>query len=206
MELDNLVTYLRTKHNPKAILLHGSRAWEDAFDNSDFDLAIITDDPDSVRPEFYQGCALDVSGFSLTETVLKFGATPLWPCLVLFDDREELGARMAKRTEEVFLQGPPSLTSEERENRQNFLKRMIDRIQGRGEDPLLRLFYIGGLTQRVLRYWCELNLKWTLSAHRVLPLIAAEDPVFYKALQELQTDTYQNAVKKIHHHLFQGDF
>lgn len=201
-ELDNLVAYLKAKYYPKAILLHGSRARGDAVGTSDYDLALITDKPDLIRPESHNGCALDASGVPLTEKILKSGHTPIWPCLVLFDDAEGLGECLAKHTLEAFEKGPLPLPREELENRRNFSKRFLQRIQERGSDPLIRFYYMGDFYQRGLRYWCELNQKWTMSVYLLLPLIATEDPVFYQHLKDLWTEDYQNASLNIHRHLF----
>lgn len=205
MVMDNIVSYLCIKHAPKAIILHGSRAREDAFEQSDYDLALITENSDQLNPEYYQGDALDISGISPDEAILRAGPNPIWPCVVLFDDVDQLGARLVKQTHDAFRQGPPPLTPGERENRRNFSKRLIERIQGRGNDPMVQAYYMGDFYQRILRYWCELGQKWTLSVHLLLPLIAKEDGVFYQMLQDLWAEDYQNAVKKIHCHLFKED-
>ena len=110
MTIDDIVTHLLSKYSPKAILLHGSRARGDAFEQSDYDLALITENPERVKPEIYKGYALDVGGVSSKETILKAGQTPLWPCYVLYDDADGLGERLAKRTQFVFTQGPVPLT------------------------------------------------------------------------------------------------
>jgi hypothetical protein len=204
MELENLITYLKEKYSPKAILLHGSRARGDALDESDYDLALITDKPDLIRPESYNGCALDMDGVSPTEKILKAGQTPIWPCLVLFDDADGLGERLANQTHEAFEKGPLPLTKEELENRYNFSKRLLQRIQGRGLDPLVRFYYLGDFYRRSLRYWCELNQEWTMSVYILFPFIAKKDPVFYQYLQDLWTEDYQNTALKIHLHLFKG--
>lgn len=200
--MDDIVTYLCAKYRPKAILLHGSRARGDAFDQSDYDLDLITENPEQLRPEYYEKCALDIGGIPITETILKAGQTPIWPCLVLFDDSDGLGERLANQTQEAFLKGPPPLTREEMENRRTFSKRLITRIQGRGHDPMVRSYYMGDFYQRVLRYWCEINQRWTMSIHRLLPIICTDDPAFYQMLQDLWTEKYQTAVENIHHHLF----
>ena len=98
-----------------------------------------------------------------------------------------------------------ALTKEEFENRRNFSKRLIQRIQGRGQDPMIRFYYMGDFYPRILRYWYELNRRWTLSAHLLLPLIAAEDPMFYQDLQDLWMEDYQKSALKIHQHLFEND-
>ncbi len=202
MQLENLVAYLKTKYHPKAILLHGSRTRGDALDESDYDLALITDKPDLVKSESYNGCALDMDGVSPTEKILKAGQTPIWPCLVLFDDVDGLGEGLARRTHEAFEKGPLPLEREELENRCNFSKRLLQRIQARGADPLVRFYYMGDFYDRVLRYWCELNQEWTMSVYLLLPFIAKKDPVFYQHLQDLWTQDYQAAAFKIHLHLF----
>lgn len=200
-----IISYIREKYNPKAILLHGSRVRGDRFDQSDYDLALIAENPDQIRPEFYQGCALDVSGMVPTETILKAGQTPIWPCVVLYDDEDGLGKRLLTQTEEAFKQGPLALTQEEFENRRNFSKRLIQRLQGRGQDPMIRFYYMGDFYPRVLRYWCELNQRWTQSVHLLLPLIAAEDPAFYQEVQALWTEDYLKAAFRIHEYLFEKD-
>lgn len=202
MDLEELTTYLKEKYHPKAILFHGSRARGNAFDSSDYDFALITQKPDSIKSEAYNGCALDISGVSPTERILKAGQTPIWPCLVLFDDADGLGEHLAKKTHEAFVKGSFPLTKEELENRYNFSKSLLQRIQGRGVVPLVRFYYMGDFYQRVLRYWCELNQKWTMSVYLLLPLIATEDPIFYQYLQDLWTENYQSASLKIHLHLF----
>lgn len=202
---DEIVSYLREKYHPKAIILHGSRVRGDCFDQSDYDLALIAENPDQIRPEFYRGCALDVGGIAPTETVLKAGQTPIWPCVVLYDDEDGLGKRLVKQTENAFKQRPLPLTREELENRHNFSKRLLQRIQGRGQDPMVRSYYLGEFYPRVLRYWCELNQRWTQSVHLVLPLIAAEDPGFYQSLQNLWTEEYQEAALRIHQYLFENE-
>lgn len=202
--IDKIVSYLQTEYHPKAILLHGSRARDDCFDQSDYDLALILEDTLQLRPIFFEGYALDLSGMSPTELILKAGRTPIWPCSVLFEDEDSLGTLLIERTYKVFQEGPPPLTLEEVENRRNFSKRLIDRLQGRGEDSMLRVYYLGDFYQRVLRYWCEINQRWTLSAHLLLPIIAKEDPYFFQEIKDLWTEDYQRAALSIHQHLFQG--
>jgi predicted nucleotidyltransferase len=205
MIIDDIVSYLCSTYCPKAILLHGSRARGDTFERSDYDLALITENPNQLNPEYYQGYALDIGGISTEEMILKAGNTPVWPCVVLFDDGDRLRARLAKKTQDAFLQGPAALTREERENRRNFSKRLIDRIQGRGDDPMVRFYYLSDFYQRVLRHWCELNQKWALSVHLLLPLIVKEDRAFHQILQDLWSEDYQNAVEQMHQYLFKQD-
>lgn len=103
MTLNDLIPYLCEKYAPKAILLHGSRARGDAFEDSDYDLALIIGNPEQVRPEYYEGCALDIGGISPAETIVKSGQTPIWPVVALYDDEHGLGKLLAKRTEDEFL-------------------------------------------------------------------------------------------------------
>jgi len=200
--IERIVSYLQTEYHPKAILLHGSRARDDYFDQSDYDLALILEDTSQPRPIFFEGYALDLSGVSPTDLILKSGRTPIWPCSVLFEDEDSLGTLLMERTYEAFHQGPPSLMLEEVENRRNFSKRLIDRLQGRGEDSMLRVYYLGDFYQRFLRYWCEINTRWTCSAHLLIPIIAKEDPSFYQELEGLWTENYCQAAFKLHQCLF----
>lgn len=201
-ELSQISSYLYKKYTPKAILLHGSRARGDAVENSDYDLSLITESPEQIRPEIYKRMQLDVGGISTSQEILKSGSTPVWPCIIVFDDEDGLGKKLAQHNKDAFLKGPPPLTPEELENRRNFSTRLIRRIQGRGKAPLIRLYYLSDFYQRALRYWCEINKKWTMSAHLTLARIETDDPIFYEYLKDLWTDNYQSTVIKIHHNLF----
>ena len=70
---------------------------------------------------------------------------------------------------------------------------------------MIRLYDMGVFYPRALRYWCELNQRWTQSAHLLLPLVATEDPAFYQELQDLWTEDYQRAAVRIHEYLFEKD-
>lgn len=200
----DITNYLKEKYRPKAIIIHGSRLSGDAFPDSDYDLAIITDNHDAVRPEDYNGCLLDASGVSPQEVILKAGQTPIWPCEVLFDSDDLLGQILVQRTHQAFLAGPQSLLQQEINNRKNYTKRLLLRLDSRGDDLLIRNYYLSDLYDRVIRYWFEFRKQWTQPIYRALPTIKNEDPDFYALLEKLWAEAYLQSAKQIYLHIF-GD-
>lgn len=201
--LDDICAYLKETWQPRAILLHGSRASGAAASNSDYDMALVVDDPDAVMPCDYQGAMLDLSGLhpdaARVETTSK---TPCWPVIVLHDDAAGAGAGIAARTETAFLKGPAPLTPQEWRNRANYTQRLMHKISDRGADEALRRYYLSDLYPRLVRYWFEKKNRWTLPAHRALPAIAAEDHDFYKNLAALWSAGYLSAIKNLQKALF----
>jgi hypothetical protein len=200
--LEKITHYLCLKFQPKAILLHGSRARRDAFEKSDYDIALISENPEKITPEVYEGKNLDLFGIPFNQEVLLAGDVPLWPCIILHDDGDGLGKKIADNTEVIYLKGPHPLSEREVENRRQFSKRLIDRLQGRQSDEMVRQYYLSSFYTRVVRYWCELNQVWPQSAHRTLPYISEKDPIFYQLLKDLWTEKEHDITLKIHEYLF----
>jgi hypothetical protein len=201
--IQTFTAYLKSKYNPKAIILHGSRLGKNAFASSDHDIAIITNTPDHVSPEEYEGCLLDVFGIRPNESVLMAGNTPIWPCEIIFDDLDKLGLQLLQRTRDAYMAGPQPLTEEELENRKNYTKRLLQRLENRGEDPLIRYYYLSDLYDRIIRYWFETRGQWTQPIYMALPNIVEEDSVFYILLSKLWGPEYLETAINIYAHLFE---
>lgn len=199
-----ITDHLQDKYQPKAILLHGSRARGDALPESDYDIAIILSESILIFPYEYNGVMLDIKAFPLNTEILETSTgVPKWPLQILYDDQDRIGERIYEETKKVYEDSPPSLSSQEWANRRNFLKRLVYKIEGHGKDDLsIRHYYLADFYTRVIRYWFEKQKKWTVSAHLALPIIKAEAPKFFVNLNKLWTEEYAKALQNIELELF----
>lgn len=88
------------------------------------------------------------------------------------------------------MKGPSPLNNKEWKTRRNYTQRLFDRLTSRGDDLMVRKYYLGDFYERMVRYWFEKNCKWTASFFRALPIIKEEDSDFYRNLEGLWTENY----------------
>lgn len=202
IRLQEIRDYLLEKYAPEAILLHGSRLRDDAADNSDYDIVMITPNTESVYPHEYEGMMLDISAQPHNTRILETGnKVPNWPLKILYD-ANGVGEKICEETEQAYKNGPTPLSAQEWNNRINYTKRLIDKIKTRGHDISIRRYYLADLYMRVIRYWFEKRNRWTVSPYRSLPIIQTEDMDFFIELQNLWTDSYLSALHRINEVLF----
>jgi hypothetical protein len=199
--LDAITDYLKETYQPQAILLHGSRARGDAAPSSDYDLTLIGA-KGFMHPAGFKGAQLDLSAEPADVPVLLSHEVPTWPIQVLYDDKHGYGAALAARTEAAFREKPPRVPEDKIMNRKNYMRRIYARICERGENKVLRTYYMGDLVERCIRYRAELRREWPQSLHASLIAIKAEDPHFHDLLERLTGDDYIAAVAEIFRTLF----
>lgn len=205
--IGEITAYLINTYSPKAILIHGSRVRGDYVATSDYDLVVVTSESEKVSPHIYKGCSLDVYGIDLHELMIETSnKTPIWPIEILFDDNDRIGLKLCKQTHAKFLEGPKPLTKEECTNRFTYTKRLLDRIVSRGEDPMIRNYYLGDFYERMVRYWFKKNHIWTVSFYRALTIIENQDPEFYNDLQHLWNEDYLKSVQRLFEKIFKVNF
>lgn len=202
MHLEKICDYLLKKYAPEAILLHGSRLRGDAADTSDYDIVMVTANPENIYPHEYEGITLDLGAVSSETLVIESGGkVPNWPLEVLYD-ATGVGKKICEQTKQAYENGPKVLSDQEWVNRAYYTKRLIDKIQARGHDKAIRHYYLSDFYVRAIRYWFEKRNRWTISPYRALPVIQAEDMSFFAELQILWTDAHISALHKINKALF----
>ncbi|MBX9977870.1 MAG: nucleotidyltransferase domain-containing protein [Alphaproteobacteria bacterium] len=200
--IESITQHLMQIYSPHAILLHGSRARGDAVTTSDYDLVIILDNPVTAQPHIFKGCALDICGLFPDIHVLKTGNTPIWPIQLLYDHEKMWGECIMAETKRVFDAGPEALLEHEWTNRFNYTTRLMSRLLSRGDDLMIRNYYLGDFYERMIRYWFEKKCVWTMSIYKALPHIEAADPVFYAHLKGLWADNFRNECKRLFDMIF----
>ena len=191
---DEITRYLIEKHDPKAIILVGSRVDGFSRPGSDWDLYVLISDPvaQSRRvvpaPDSLDGELLDVGLVLLPvgddEIAAIFGPN-LQQARVLIDDSAGVAAHLCSSARSLYEKGR-GLSQEELHRRKSEMSRNLARMRARADEPgpffeaLTYFFYIAH------RWWFEvLHNRWSQSVHRAMPEIREQDPDFYRHLETL---------------------
>lgn len=190
--MEEITQYLQEKYHPQAIILVGSRAGNDATPTSDWDLALYTTEKQKKVSEYFADQFLDIEFIQVPVVgsyVLQTSFAPDIRMKVLLDTSDGLAQKIIEKTLEKYRQGPEPLTSEERLNRRNKLKRFIDKIASRPDDEGYVFNYIGAIYEFGIRYWFELRQEWSQPIYKALPYIKEKDPDAYKLLEQMHGQT-----------------
>lgn len=201
--MKNILTYLLNSYNLKAIILHGSRASSGFYNDSDYDLILLSEKRQNIKPHTFNGYNLDIDELDASRNWNDDPYEHIWPIKVLFEDRDQKGLNFYKCMQTQHDKGPIHLTSQDWEDRLNFINRLHIRLTNRGNQPLLRYYYLSKIYERAIRYWFEKRNQWTLSAHHAIEHITKEDPEYINTLLQLWSDDYIIAVYKIKKNIFE---
>ena len=203
-----IIEYIKSRYNPKAIILHGSRARGLNRDNSDWDLYVFIDSNIEGGTENFNGENLDVSIMYLPleeyDFIDTFGPT-LKGAKILFDT-DELAQKLIDEAEKIYGQSRV-LSERDIQNRKNRGARLLERIKGTINQPELQLYHLGAFYESVIRYWYELKGEWQQPPYLALEDIHQRDPEFHRYLIVMATSSdYQEkaeAAKSAYYSLFE---
>ncbi len=187
---DQIVAHLREMYQPVAIILHGSRARGSARENSDWDLYVFAQEKGVVgKTKKFMDHYLDVAVFSLPfeqYDLLKTFRTTLRYTKILFD-KQNIAQDFIQKAQEIYALGN-ILSDQEITNRQQRFARVLSRLEGTIDDPLLFFYHAGLFFEAVIRYWFEVQKEWSEPPYIALPLIEQRDPAYYQLLKTIATD------------------
>ena len=184
---DQIVSFLREKYQPLAILLHGSRAVGKERLHSDWDIVMLfkSELPRSGYREEIADADVewkahtipiaDVDIISTFDVYLQFAQ-------VLWEENGE-GTDLLQRAKKEYAKGPKPYTEDEiRRERQFFWHKIL----GLEDDQEVQyLFFRHQCVIRTLstRLWFEaLNKQFSQPLYLAMPLIEEKDPEFYRNL------------------------
>lgn len=201
-DIQNIVSYLLETYRPHALLLHGSRARGDHTPHSDVDIVVVTDQTAAVDLHHFSIFKLDLSLIDSKTQEIKSGNTPIWPLKILYDDHNQYGLHLVHDAKQQYDKGPTPLSKQEWENRKHYTERLMQRIIDRGDNFLVRQYYLGDFYERIIRYFYEKNNYWTQSIYKALPEIQDQNPIFYSHLNKLWTSDYAQAIVQLYNQIF----
>jgi len=205
---EKIVGYLRSKYQPKAIVLIGSRAAGEETAYSDWDLVLYVEGGRSSELEIYDGQSLDLEFIKLPvaeDHILQTSFAPDSRMKVLFDT-DNFAAQIVERTLKKIEQGPDKLSEEEVTKRKKRIYRLLQKCMARPDDEGYVFVYIGAVHEFCLRYCFELKQQWSLPVYKALAYLQENDPNMYELFKAIQgkTDPQEKveAGKKLYEGLF----
>lgn len=208
MDQEQKITeYIKQKYNPKAIILHGSRARGFNRSNSDWDMYVFVDNTIEGGSENHEGENLDIAIMYLPleeyDFIDTFGTT-LKGAKILYDT-DNIAVNLIAEAENIYGKGR-ILSERDVLNRKNRGARLLERIKGTVTKPELQLYHLGAFYESVIRYWYELKGEWQQPPYVALDEIQSRDPKFYNLLLIMATDNNcndkANAADKVYQSLF----
>lgn len=194
IEEQKLIEYLQDKYKPEAILLGGSRAKNTERVDSDWDLYLIGDykiENEQISEEFL-GEHLDIALFPescLNDNVLRLFYGPVSDLKVLLDNGDNLGLQIVEATKEAYDTKPAPLTSEQKLEKINYLKRIISKIEGYKSTPEVSFFHLAQFYQAMILFWFEFRGEWSVPVQYAIPIIKSTDPALYELIESIAKTT-----------------
>ncbi len=190
-----IAEYLKSKYNPLAVILHGSRATGKNRPNSDWDIVVLVDHEVLAVQEMFDGEAIDVEAVKMPlsdKQILDNFANHLNNARLLFDNKDRIGAQLIEKSRLLASMGR-ELSEDEYTSKKSFAYRLLGRLESFVENDGPFFYHLGNFYQRALRYWFELKKEWSMPVYEALPEIARRDSEYYKHL----TVIYSNVSNKI---------
>jgi hypothetical protein len=192
MNESDLTAHLTAKWQPEIILLGGSRALGEGTKSSDWDLYLIGNYPKRESyPEQYQGEHLDIQvrpRSDLPGNVLQIYYGPVQSLRVLKDCPAKLGKEIVEKTRLAYEQGPQPKSAKVVVEDRDEMSRLVAKITSYAADPEACFSHLGIFHRLAIQLWFEKRLRWSLPAHKALPIIRKDDAEFASNLKEISGD------------------
>lgn len=203
---EQIVEYLKSKYNPHAILLGGSRVSENHTKESDWDIFVFT--PDKYMGDFveWNGELLDITFREVPteDAVLSGPYQPLWPVKVLFDGTDGVLEKVLENTKAKHDEGPLRAYPDACSNRLRQLKRAIHKVKKYEDNQRLQFYYLTYSYYFLIRSWFEQSDLWPLPPREAFSYIEKSDKEFAVLLDKIMesrgselSDYVESAVRRI---------
>jgi hypothetical protein len=188
---EKLIAYFKEKHNPLAIILHGSRAVGKEREHSDWDMVFIMPEPKKIGREivFGQNCEGPTLVHPISdENLQKY----LWSfrkgnAKVLFDTNG-IGQEILDRAAQINANVPKLDQAQWRVWNIWFLGR-IGSMKDYKDDPVAFMIKLGKIFELSVQLWFEkYKGTETPSVYDSLPMIQAEDSDYYNLLTTMASE------------------
>jgi predicted nucleotidyltransferase len=203
---EKIVEYLKSKYNPQAILLTGSRVSGKAVKESDWDIYVVT--PEKHRGEFveWNDELLDITFKELPEKVgiLTNPYKPLWPVKILLDNTDGVLDKVLANTKAKYDEGPLRVYSEGCSDRLRQLQRGVHKVKKFENDVQIQFYYLTYGYYFLIRSWFEQHNVWPMPPADGLYYIQEHDKDFWNLLNKIMdsrgeelSDYIKLAVQKV---------
>jgi predicted nucleotidyltransferase len=206
---EKLTTYIKEKYQPRAIVLHGSRASGNARAHSDWDFAILVDEKVEGDREIINGENIEVRvlvlPFKEEEIESRWIVLREGNCKTLFDPEKITESIIAAVTE--YYKKPMVFSKAEVIGHKAWFRSHVDGMIDYRDEPEAFFRKLGELYTRCISYWHHfLRHTYMGQVYISLPKIKKEDPEYYALIQVLASnatnDEKINAAEEIYNRLF----
>ena len=198
---NEIISFLKKRYQPNAIILTGSRARGEAKKLSDWDINIYINRKKRLRGEYlkFKGQYLDISIYPVSfsrKQVIENNYGPLSSAgfRVLYDKSNGELSKAIDRTKKKFEKG--SLTIERKaayKDQYETLQRLIKKIENYEKVDELQYIYSSTFYDFIPQYYFETRNMWAPDPISALNYFKVNDKTFLKLLNHLRKATGENA-------------
>ena len=187
---EKIISYLKEKYNPLAIVLHGSRATNNAGEKSDWDIYIFVlelSDIDKFVGEDFEGQQLDASLIRIPlDSELRDEFIRTSPSIQIVFDTDSVAKSLY---EDLKIEHEKGLHFSEQMllQKKTFLLRALNRLEDNVSNEASFFLRLGrDFFPRAVNWWFEiLNNEYSVPLYKALPIIKEKDPSYYEHLAVL---------------------
>lgn len=180
-----IVSYIKEKYNPLAIILHGSRANGHAREHSDWDIVLITNEEVDAHREILGDANIEYTRIVTPISESKFFGFKIRAenTKILFDT-DGIAEKLIKQNDtHVLMQNPMSESGQK--SRYAYFISAINGITDDAADPLRLFDKKLDFYTRVVATWFSLyKSQYQPSGYMSFPIIEKEDVAMYKLIQD----------------------
>lgn len=187
-----IISYLKNKYSPKAIVLAGSRASGTNSEKSDWDIFVFCEESQPDGFFEWQGELLDITVHNWPKPAdwlftIPYG--PVWPVKVLFDETDGEFAKILERTKTIYDQGPLLAYPIPCADRLAKLDRWKMKIEQYAGNQEVQFYYAGYIYEFLIRVWFEQQNLWSMPPAQALPYIKEKDSNYWQMLSNFTKTT-----------------
>jgi predicted nucleotidyltransferase len=185
---EDILTHLKQKYQPDAIILHGSRARGLARKHSDWDFIFLYEKENknvvSGRELFKSQNIEFVSIVLPVEDILEVLGTKLQAAIVLHEDNHQ-GTELLEEARKIYSAG--LFWSEQKiSGHKLWIQGRIDGMRDNVERPILFYKYYSDFYPRVFSYWYWIKQEsYSQPIYVALTDIKSEDPDYFNLIEQL---------------------
>lgn len=194
MDLEQkIVSFLREKYNPLAIVLHGSRANGNAKENSDWDIYLFLGEARELPQLQFEEQNLDIHAVAIDIAEDKISdefCNTLESHRILFDSTAGKLDWIIQIALAKALAGY-SMSEDRKLSKINYSRRLLARLERYSASPETHMHffnYVCVVYEVSLNYWYQFKGEWPRPIYKALPDIAQRDPEAFGFLKILSSN------------------
>jgi predicted nucleotidyltransferase len=205
-EKEQIVTVLRERFDPQAIILVGSRVDGSATENSDWDTFLFCGERRAGIELTHDGLRIDVNfaAWPQEDQYFDIGFGPVEPVEVLFDNSGNRLPALLENTRVAYEKGPLQIQAEVLALHVRAFHRSLEKLEKYQENQEIQFYYKGKVYDLFLTVWFEQHNEWMPSPARAIEILKTSQPEIFSLLQKFVLSSGEEGValaKKLSSHI-----